>query len=103
MSLYIQCIMRNLIISANVLVKLRDKHDVSVREIEQCFENKCGVYLEDNREDHQTDPPTLWFVAPTNRDRLLKVVLMFFDGNVHIKSAFDADEASMQIYEAHGK
>ncbi|MCW5634953.1 MAG: ADP-ribosyl-(dinitrogen reductase) hydrolase [Rubrivivax sp.] len=95
--------MRNLIISANVLVKLRDKHHVSVREIEQCFENKCGTYLEDTREDHQTDPPTLWFVAPTNGDRMLKVVFMFIDGNVHIKSAFDADRESIDIYNTHGK
>lgn len=102
-SLYIQCSMRNLIISANVLVKLRDKHNVSVRELEQCFENKCGVYLEDTREDHQTDPATLWFVAPTNRDRLLKIVFMFIDGNVHVKSAFESDEDATQVYELHGK
>ena len=95
--------MRNLIISANVLAKLKDKHDVSVREVEQCFENKCGVYLEDTREDHLTDPPTLWFIAPTNRERLLKVAFMFIDGNVHLKSAYDADEEATEIYEVKGK
>lgn len=95
--------MKNLIVSASVLTKLRDKHGVTVREVEQCFENLCGDYLEDTREDHQTDPPTLWFVAPTNQDRLLKVVFIFLDGNVHIKSAFPADAQAQAIYERHGK
>jgi uncharacterized DUF497 family protein len=95
--------MKSLIVSAGVLAKLRDKHGVTVREVEQCFENLCGTYLEDTREDHQTDPPTLWFVAPTNQDRLLKVAFIFLDGNVHIKSAFEADAQAQTIYERHGK
>jgi uncharacterized DUF497 family protein len=95
--------MKNLIVAAAVLVKLRDKHNVSVREIEHCFENLCGLYLEDSREDHQTDPPTLWFIAPTNRGRLLKIVFMFIDGNVHIKSAFEPEKEAVDFYEKHGK
>jgi len=95
--------MPKLIVSSAVLVKLRDKHRVTVREIEQCFENKCGVYLEDDREDHQTDPPTLWFIAPTNRDRLLKIVFIFIDGNVHIKSAFEPIAVELAIYQQHGQ
>ena len=89
--------------SAGVLAKLRDKHGVSLREVEQCFENLCGMYLEDTREDHQTDPPTLWFIAPTNQGRLLKVIFIFLDGNVHIKSTFEADHEAIDIYERHGK
>ena len=95
--------MLKLIVSSGVLLKLRDKHGVTVREIEQCFENKCGVFLEDDREDHQTDPPTLWFLAPTNRDRLLKIVFIFFDENVHIKSAFAPNAVEVAIYEKHGQ
>ena len=95
--------MKNFIVSAGVLVKLRDKHNVSQREVEQCFENLCGVYLEDTREDHQTDPPTLWFIAPTNRGRLLKIIFMFIDGNVHIKSAFEPHQEAIDIYDQHGK
>ena len=95
--------MKSLIVSASVLVKLRDKHGVSVREIEQCFENLCGVYLEDDREDHQTDPATLWFIAETNRGRRLKVIFMFIDGNVHIKSAFEAHQDAIAVYDKYGK
>lgn len=95
--------MKNLIISSTVLVKLKDKHQVSRREVEQCFENKCGTYLVDDREDHQTDPPTLWFIAPTNRGRLLKVIFIYIDGNVHIKSAYDADDSAIAIYDQVAK
>jgi uncharacterized DUF497 family protein len=95
--------MKNLILSAGVLAKLRDKHGITVREVEQCFENLCGEYLEDTREDNQTDPPTLWFVAPTNQDRLLKVIFVFRDGNVYLKSAFQADAISIAIYDKFGK
>jgi uncharacterized DUF497 family protein len=95
--------MKNLVVSASVLAKLRDKHGVTVREVEQCFENKCGLYLEDDREDNRTDPATLQFIAPTNQDRLLKVVFIFLDGNIHLKTAFDPDQADIAFYERHGK
>lgn len=95
--------MTNLIISADVLEKLRDKHQVSKREVEQCFENKCGMYVEDDREDNRTDPITLAFVAPTNTGRLLKVCFMFIEGSVHIKTAFEPNEQDIAYYEKHGK
>ena len=86
-----------------MLAKLRDKHSVTVREVEQCFENKCGLYLEDDREDNRTDPATLQFIAPTNQDRPLKVVFIFLDGNIHLKTAFDPDQADIAFYDRHGK
>lgn len=95
--------MKNLIVSAAVLQKLQQKHNVTRREVEQCFENKCGTFLEDDREDHQTDPATLWFVAPTNRERLLKVVFIFLDGNVHLKTAYEPIDGSVDLYERLGK
>lgn len=95
--------MRNIIISSEVLEKLAIKHNVEQREVEQCFENLIGLFLEDDREDHRTDPPTLWFIAPTNKDRLLKVVFIFIDGNVHIKSAFEPNEIEISIYERCGR
>lgn len=95
--------MKNFVISKAVKQKLLDKHQVEVREVQQCFDNKCGTYLEDTREDHKSDPPTLWFVAPTNGERLLKVIFIFRDGNIILKSAYDADEKSIRIYEKCGK
>lgn len=100
--IYIECV-RTLIISSAILEKLKTKHAVSRREIEQCFENRVGNFVEDDREEHRTDPPTLWFVAPTNCDRLLKVIFIFIDGNIHIKSAFEPSEKTIDLYEKLGK
>jgi uncharacterized DUF497 family protein len=91
--------MHNLRISQAVLDKLDQKHGVSRREVEQGFENKCGLYLEDDREDHKSDPPTLWFVAPTSQGRLLKIIFIYRDGLVHLRSAFDADAAVQHLYD----
>ena len=95
--------MRALIISPEILQKLQQKHNVTRREVEQCFENRIGNYVEDTREEHRTDPPTLWFVAPTNYDRILKVIFVYADGNIYIKSAYEPSHQAIQIYEQRGK
>lgn len=95
--------MKNLIISGAIKEKLRTRHSVTVRDVEQCFENKCGTYLQDTREDHRTDPPTLWFVAPNNAGRVLKLMLVFRDGSVYLKSAYDATPEIQDLYERFGK
>lgn len=95
--------MHNLITSQAIIDKLRDKHQVDRREVEQCFDNKCGTFLRDDREDHRSDPPTLWFVAPTNRGRLLKVVFIYRDGKVFLRTAYEADEAAQKIYNANAR
>ena len=95
--------MRALIISPKILSKLRDKHNVSRREVEQCFENRVGNFVGDDREEHKTDPATLWFIAPTNHERLLKVIFICRDGNVHIKSSYAPGNADIELYDCLGK
>jgi hypothetical protein len=96
--------MRHLVISAGVREKLDNKHGgVSEKEIDQCFENLCGFYLVDDREDNRTDPATLWFVSETNARRTLKVCFMVIDGNIHIKSAYEPDYTEIELYNAKGK
>jgi uncharacterized DUF497 family protein len=95
--------MQNLKISDAVLEKLTIKHGVSRREVEQCFDNKCGLLLEDDREYHKSDPPTLWFVAPTNAQRELKVIFICRDGVLHLRSAYDADDNIKRIYNNFAK
>lgn len=95
--------MNNLRISQAILDKLKNKHKVSRREVEQCFENKCGLYLEDTRAHHKSDPPTLWFVAPTNQGRPLKVIFIYRDGQVHLRSAYDADDVAQRLYNQHAR
>lgn len=85
----------------DVLAKLTDRHKVSENEISQCFENCEGGYLQDTREEHTTNPPTLWFVAFTNRNRKLKIMFVLDEGIVHIKSAYDATLEVERIYKKY--
>ena len=94
-------------ISAQVREKLEKKHGVTENEIRQCFENREGGFLEDAREEHQTDPPTQWFVAETNKRRKLKVVFIARqtkDGiRIAIRTAYPANADEIRIYEKFGK
>lgn len=90
-----------IIISGKILEKITSR-EISEREIKQCFENISGTYLEDPREEHRTDPPTHWFVSETNCGRKLKIMFVHRDSNIFIKSAFEATEEIIRIYEKYG-
>lgn len=90
--------MRNLRISQSVLEKLRDRHGVAEREIEQCFENIEGPLLTDDREDHRSDPPTLWFISRTNKNRLLKIVYIQRSSVINLRTCYEPNEEEMAIY-----
>lgn len=91
-----------LIVSQAIQVKLTRKHSVSRKEVEECFENRDGRLLADSREDHKTDPPTLWFIAATNQQRLLKVVFVQRGRDVFLKSAFEPAAEELRIYRKYG-
>lgn len=94
----------NIIVSSEIKEKLSTKHDVEAREVEQCFENKCGLYLIDDREAHRTAPPTLWFIAPTNKGRVLKVIFIInASGSIYLKSAYEPEPESVEIYDELGR
>lgn len=86
-----------LIISAKVAGKLAKKHNVTEDEIVECFANRTAGFLLDEREYHKTEPPTRWFVAETNRGRLLKVVFVPTNG-IFIKTAYEANADEIRIY-----
>lgn len=90
-------------ISERIAAKLKEKHKVSIREVEQCFENREGPLLEDDRSEHKTEPPTQWFVASTNQGRLLKVIFVRDDGEVYVKSAYDANATWQWKYQNDGQ
>lgn len=90
--------LNNLVITPDNLEKLHRKHNVKPLEVHECFLNIDGPYLKDTREEHATDPPTEWFVAQTDRGRFLKVIFVFKDGNIYLKSAYDANERTLHIY-----
>ncbi len=91
----------NLSISDDVRQKLAVKHGgISEEDIIECFSNRTGKFLQDTRAEHQTNPPSLWFIAETNNGRKLKVVFMYFsDSNqVAIKTAYSANPEEIRIY-----
>lgn len=90
--------MKNLSISAATESKLMTKHGVTPREVEQCFENIDGPLLIDSREDHKSDPPTLWFISRTNKNRLLKIAYIQKGETVHLRTCYEPNEAEIQIY-----
>ena len=93
--------MKNLLISDAVLDKLHTKHHVERREIEQCFENIDGPLLIDNREEHRSDPPTLWFIGRTNHNRSLKIVYIQKGTNIHLRTCYEPNDAEIKIYLSH--
>lgn len=80
-----------------IIEKLRDRHGVEMREIEECFLNRDGNFLLDTRAKHRTIPPTYWFIAETNKGRLLKIVFIQ-DGITWIKSAYEANTVELALY-----
>lgn len=90
--------MENLKISAAVLKKLKDDHNVERPEVEQALQNRQAGLLEDKRAQHKTNPPTLWFIAPTNKWRRLKIVYIQTGSDIDLKSAFDPNMEEERIY-----
>ncbi len=91
-----------IVISPTICVKLLTKHQVTPEEIDQCFANRNGKYIEDVREEHATNPPTLWFIAETHWGRKLKVVFVNENGNNYIRTAFEPSDATIQNYLKRG-
>jgi len=90
--------MQNLLISPAIQGKLALKHGISRSDVEQCFLNRTRSYLIDNRLDHQTDPPTEWFISENDRGVFIKVVFIFDDGMIYLKSAFPPNLTEICIY-----
>lgn len=89
-----------LLISPDVRLKLaRKSPPVQRSEIIQCFANRQSSFLEDIREDHKTDPPTLWFISETDFGRNLKVVFIDDGNDITIKTVYDPSQREMQIYQ----
>lgn len=89
--------------SQKVIEKLRDRHGVTLEEVEECFYNRTAGFLEDKRAEHKTDPPTQWFVSETDKGKILKVIFMMADKVITIKSAYEADDIAQRIYKNEAK
>lgn len=100
--MYIQIIaihpMKNLIITPEIEAKLISKHNVRRVDIVECFYNKDGNYLEDTRTENKTNPPTMWFIAETHKGILLKVVAVYENRNIYLKTAYQPNQTEIDIY-----
>ena len=90
--------MKNLVISQKTENKLAEKHQVRPNEVRPCFGNREAGFPEDDREDNRTDPPAKWFISYTNRGRKLKVVFVFKEGKVFLKTAYPPNPDEISIY-----
>lgn len=86
------------IVSPKVEAKLEIKHGITIEQVYECFANRQGDFLEDSREDHKTDPPTLWFVAETDYGIKLKVVFIKNGKDIILKTSYPANETEIDIY-----
>jgi hypothetical protein len=85
-------------IAPGIEKKLAEKHRVTRAEIGQCFLNRQLPVLLDELEDHQTDPPTTFFIAYTNTGRRLKVVYIQKGPHVVIKTCYEPTEEMVEVY-----
>jgi hypothetical protein len=87
-------------ISNAVRHKLSSRHNVTEDEISECFDNRDGKFLTDTREEHKTSPLSQWFIAETDKGKLLKVVFMYYEEGkrVVIKSCFTPNSEEIRIY-----
>jgi len=87
--------------SDQVEEKLR-RRDINQIHLLECFGNQTRSALVDEREEHKTDPPTLWFIAETDSGRRLKVVFIQLTAlDVLIKSAYEPDASENRIYQKY--
>jgi hypothetical protein len=84
-------------ISDDVLKKIAERN-IGPADIAQCFQNRELGYCDDTRAKHLTNPLTKWFVAPTDRDRALKIMFVPEKDGVDLKSAYDATDEIRRIY-----
>ncbi len=89
-------------INERILKKLYEKHRVKIEEAWECFINRTGGFLEDSRINHRTEPPTMWFIAKTDKGRRLKIVFMKLNNGIYeIKTAYEPNETEVTIYEKY--
>lgn len=87
------------VFSPKITKKLKEKHNVTTQEVEQCFFNSGSDAIEDKRAKNSSSHPTLCFIAQTNAGRELKVCFVFVPPNkVFIKTGYDPSEVEQAIF-----
>lgn len=88
-----------IVLSQRIKEKLADvNHRIGLDDIKQCFANRKRGFVVDNREEHRTDPPTLWFVAENDYGVKIKVMFVMRGQDIYVKSAYRATDVVAGIY-----
>ena len=89
------------IASPNIIDKILLVHKVDILEVEEAFNNWVGRPLIDDRKQHRTNPPTIWFCAETTDGRILKIVgiPLVETKEFVLKSAYEASDWEINFYE----
>lgn len=88
-----------IILSQRIKEKLADaNHRITERDISECFANRERRFVTDTREEHRTDPETLWFVAQNDYGVKIKVMFVRRDNDIYVKSAYRATEEVTAMY-----
>jgi hypothetical protein len=86
--------------SKKVEIKLREKHGLFKTDVMECFANRDGGFLKDIREEHKTDPETVWFIAQNNMGKQIKIVFMQLpDKTIVLKTAYQPNMDEISIYQ----
>ena len=82
-----------------------DHGGVTEAEVHECFENHDGRLCWDDRPEHLDSRglPSPWFVAETNRRRLLKIMFVRDGSDIYLKSAYPATQRVHEIFERYSK
>ena len=87
-------------LSAAIRDKLSDSnHRITESDLLQCFANAERGFIEDDREEHRTDPRTLWFVSQINYGVKIKVMFVIRGSEIYIKSAYRATDTVSAMYD----
>ncbi|CAM3680790.1 ADP-ribosyl-(Dinitrogen reductase) hydrolase [Polynucleobacter antarcticus] len=91
--------MNKLITSPAVLKHIWDKHQLSRVDVEECFYNHLEArYLEDRRAKNKTTPPTYWFISKNHQNLTLKIVCVFKEGFIYLKTIYPPNMVELCIY-----
>jgi hypothetical protein len=94
------------VLSQKITEKLAAR-GITLDHILECFDNRTGEFLADERNKHKTDPLTQWFISRTHppKPRVLKIAFMNYASSheIHIKSSYDPNEEEIRIYNKYGQ
>ena len=90
-----------IVATSRILEKILIFHGVDILEVEDAFNNWMGHALIDDRSEHKTKPPTVWFCSATSDGRILKIIGIPQREHKEfvLKSAYEPEDWEIDLYE----